>query len=88
MLAYNVVVDTGSLTFDLKIMSNPSGALVSYYRRGDPPHPYADPTTAVIPSLPYATWYVRVEKQGYKPVVREHDPFHATDHVLIVELTH
>lgn len=87
VLAYNIVADSGSLTFDLKVTSNPSGAVVSYYRRGDPPHPYADPTTALIPSLVYAVWYVRIEKPGYKPQVREHDPFHSTDHVVNVELS-
>jgi len=87
VLAYNIVAESGSLTFDLKVTSNPSGAAVSYYRRGDPPHPFADPTTAVIPSLPYAIWYVKLEKPGYKPLVREHDPFHSSDHVVNVELS-
>lgn len=87
VLAYNIVAESGSLTFDLKVTSNPSGAVVSYYRRGDPPHAYSDPTTAVIPSLPYAIWYVRIEKAGYKPQVREHDPFHSSDHVVNVELS-
>jgi hypothetical protein len=87
VLAYNIVAESGSLTFDLKVTSNPSGAVVSYYRRGDSPHPYADPTTVVIPSLPYAIWYVKIEKPGYKPLVREHDPFHSLDHVVNVELS-
>jgi|SRR5271157_130373 len=86
-LAYNIVAESGSLTFNLTVTSNPSGAVVSYYRRGDPPHPYADPTTAVIPSLVYAVWYVRIEKPGYKPQVREHDPFHSSGHVVSVELS-
>jgi hypothetical protein len=87
VLAYNIVAESGSLMFDLKVTSNPSGAVVSYYRRGDSPHPYADPTTVVIPSLPYAIWYVKIEKPGYKPLVREHDPFHSLDHVVNVELS-
>jgi len=87
VLAYNIVGDSGSLTFDLKVTSNPAGAVVSYYRRGDAPHPYADPTTTMIPSLTYAVWYVKIEKQGYKPQVREHDPFHSSDHVVSVELS-
>ncbi len=86
-LAYNIVADSGSLTFDLKVTSNPSGAVVSYHRRGDPPHQCPDPTTMVIPSLPFAIWYVRVEKPGYKAQEREHDAIRSTDHVVNVELT-
>ena len=86
-LAYNIVAETGSLTFDLKVTSNPSGASVSYYRRGDTPHPCPDPTTTVIPSLPLAIWYVTVEKPGYKAQEREHDAIRSTDHVVNVELS-
>jgi hypothetical protein len=86
-LAYNVVAETGYLTFDLKVTSNPPGASVSYYRRGDTPHPCPDPTTTVIPSLPLAIWYVRVEKPGYKAQEREHDAIRSTDHVVNVELS-
>jgi hypothetical protein len=86
-LAYNIVAESGSLTFDLKVTSNPSGAAVSYYRRGDPPHLYSDPTNTVVPSLPYAVWYVKVEKTGYKAQEREHDAIHSADHVVNVELS-
>ena len=86
-LAYNIAAESSSLTFDLRVTSNPAGAVVSYYRRGDTPHSYADPTNMVIPSLTYAIWYVKIEKSGYKPQVREHDPFHSVDHVVNVELS-
>jgi hypothetical protein len=85
-LAYDIVAETG-LTFNLTVTSNPSGAAVSYHRRGDPPHRYPDPTTAVIPSLPLAIWYIGVEKPGYKPQEREHDAIRSTDHVVNVELS-
>lgn len=83
--AYNVVAETG-LTFDLKVSSHPAGALVSYHRRGDPPHHCPDPTTTVIPSLPVAIWYVKVEKPGYKTQEREYDAIHSTERVLDVDL--
>ena len=85
-LAYSIVAETG-LTFDLKVTSNPSGAVVSYHRRGDPLHQCPDPTTALIPSLPLAIWYVRVEKAGYKAQEREHDAIRSADHVVNVELS-
>ena len=84
-LAYSIAADTG-LTFDLKVTSNPAGAVVSYHRRGDPPHMCPEPTATVIPSLPLAVWYVKVEKPGYKSQEREHDAIRSTDHVLNVEL--
>lgn len=85
-LAYNVVADGGSLTFSLKVTSTPSGAAVSYYRRGDAPQRFADPTTAIIPSLTFAIWYVKLEKDGYRSETVEYDPFHSSDHVVFVEL--
>jgi hypothetical protein len=85
-LAYNVVAEGGSLTFNLRVSSNPSGAAVSYYRRGDPPQRFADPTTAIIPSLTFAIWYVKLEKDGYRTETLEYDPFHSSDHVVFVEL--
>jgi hypothetical protein len=86
VLAYNVVADGGSLTFSLKVTSNPAGATVSYYRRGDSPHPYPEATNVVIPSLPYAIWFVKIEKNGYKPEVREFNPFQTSDRIVNVEL--
>ena len=86
-LAYNIVAETGFLTFDLKVTSNPSGAVVSYRKRGDPFHQCPDPTTTIIPSLPLAIWYIRVEKPGYKAQEREHDAINSTDHVVNVELS-
>lgn len=84
-LAYSLVAENG-LTFDLRVTSNPSGAVVSYHRRGDPPHQSPDLTNTVIPSLPCAIWYVRVQKSGYKAQEREHDAIRSSDHVVNVEL--
>lgn len=86
-LAYNVVADNGSLAFNLKVISEPTGAAVSYYRRGDPPKRYPEPTTATISSLSYAIWYVLVEKPGYKSETIEFDPYHSSDLVVDVRLT-
>ncbi|MGH9641010.1 MAG: hypothetical protein ACRD3Q_01155 [Terriglobales bacterium] len=85
-LAYKVVADEGSLTFDLDVDSTPEGAAVSYYRKGDPPHPNPDPTRSTIHSLPYALWIIHLEKAGYKAEDREHDPFREPNHVVHVDL--
>jgi hypothetical protein len=86
-LAYNLVADSQSLTFDLDVKSNPEGATICAYRRGDACHANADPTNTVLKSLPLAVWIVRFQKPGYKTEEREHDPFTEPNHVLNVELT-
>jgi len=85
-LAYKIVADEGSLTFDLEADSTPEGAKISYFRRGDPPHENPDQTRATIPKLPYAIWTIRFEKPGYRAVEREHDPFREPNHVVHVDL--
>ncbi len=87
-LAYDVVADTQSLTFDLDVRTVPEGAEVSYGKRGDSSFtPLQDETNSVIKALPYAIWLVRFVKEGYAPVQREHNPFTDKNHVLAVELT-
>src|SRR5882724_1610969 len=49
-LAYEKAADTQSLVFDLTVNSNPSGASISYRRRGDPVHKNPDQTNTVIKS--------------------------------------
>jgi hypothetical protein len=86
-LAYDVVADTQSLTFDLDVRTIPEGATVSYGRRGDSTfRPLQDETNSVIKALPYAIWLVRFVKEGFAPVEREHNPFTDKNHVLAVEL--
>jgi hypothetical protein len=57
-LAYNLVASTGNLSFDLTIISTPSGASIKYGRRGDTPQEYGDPTKVTIQSLPLAIWII------------------------------
>jgi hypothetical protein len=85
-LAYKVVADDGSLTFDLEADSTPEGATVSYFRKGDSPRTNPDQTRATISKLPYAIWIIRFEKAGYKSEEREHDPFREPNHVVHVDL--
>jgi hypothetical protein len=87
-LAYKTIVDGGSLTFDLETDSNPPGATVSYYRRGDTPRQNPSLTNSTIHSLPYAIWHIRFEKQGYNVEDREYDPFREPNRVIAVELQH
>ena len=85
-LAYKVVADAGSLTFDLEVDTIPQGANVSYRRRGDSFEHLQNTTNSVIKTLPYAIWFVRFEKSGFRTEDREHDPFHEQNHVITVEL--
>lgn len=85
--AYNLVADTGLLTFDLDVRTNPEGASVSYGRRGDTDFTHLqDPTNSVIKALPYATWKVQFEKSGYVTETRDHNSLTDKNHVVTVEL--
>jgi hypothetical protein len=85
-LAYNVVADSGSLTFDLEVDSDPPGATISYRRRGDQPRVNPNPTNSTVHSLPYAIWLVKFEKAGYTSIEREHDPFRESNHIIHVQM--
>jgi hypothetical protein len=86
-LAYNLVADTGALTFDLDVKSIPVGADVSYGRRGDSSFQHLqDETNSTIKGLPFAIWLVRFEKPGYAKQEREHNPYVEKNHVVVVEL--
>jgi len=85
-LAYKTVADAQSLTFDLELTSAPQGAAVSYRRRGDDFKPAPSPTDSTIKALTFAIWLVRFEKDGFRPVEREHDTFRDSNHVINVEL--
>jgi hypothetical protein len=86
-LAYKLVADTERLTFDLEVQSQPVGATISYRRRGDQFQDHPTPTNSIIKSLPFAIWFIRFEKPGYKEQTIEHDPFREPNHVVIVGLT-
>jgi hypothetical protein len=84
--AYTLVADTESLTFDLEVSSIPTGADISYHRRGDPYQPFSSLTNSVIKSLPLAIWYIQFKKQGFLEREIEHDPYTEANHVVFAEL--
>jgi len=85
-LAYNTVADAQTLTFNLDVSSIPTGATVSYRRRGDQFQQASRPTDSTIKALPFAIWTIRFEKDGFRTVDREHDPFREPNHVVTVQL--
>jgi hypothetical protein len=80
--AYLAVADDGSLTFDLDVNSSPQEASVSYKLYGDSYKNHPNPTNTTIQNLEYATWIVRVHKEGYKDQEKTHDPSKEKNHVL------
>jgi hypothetical protein len=84
-LAYNLVANTGNLSFDLTIISSPSGAAIKYGRRGDELKDHADPTKAILQSLPLAIWRIHFHKEGFQDQEREFNPF--TEHEKLVDVT-
>lgn len=85
-LAYEIVADTQSLRFDLKVRSNPQGAEVCYHKRGDPCHPNPENTDTTIKSLVLGVYLVQFKKTGYVTEEREHDPYTDPNHEIDVEL--
>lgn len=86
-MAYALVADKESLTFDLEVESTPPGATISYHRRGDPYKENPSPTNAVINDLPYAIWIVRFQMPGYQEKEIEHDPFRERNHKMHWDLS-
>ena len=86
-LAYNVVADNGSLAFNLKVMSEPTGAAVSYYRRGDSPKRYPEPNYCNHFVLVLCNLVRACGEAGYKSETIEFDPYHSSDLVVNVRLT-
>jgi hypothetical protein len=86
-LAYNTVAELQTLAFDLEVSSIPAGATVSYRRRGDEFKQASTPTDSTIKALTFAIWIIRFEKEGFRAVEREHDPFREPNHVVTVQLS-
>jgi hypothetical protein len=84
-LAYNLVANTGNLSFDLTVISSPPGAAIKYGRRGDPLKEHTDPTKATIQSQPLAIWLIHLHKEGFQDQEREFNPF--TEHEKLVDVT-
>lgn len=64
--AYYTVVSTKSMTFNLRLISHPDGAAISYKRLGDRSYEtYPNATDSKIENLPRAVWYVLLQKTGY-----------------------
>jgi hypothetical protein len=85
-LAYNLVAETGDMSFNLKVFSSPPGAKISYGRRGDTFTAHPDPTNSMIESLPLAIWIVRFQKESFKDAEREFNPFTERERVVNVTL--
>jgi len=59
------VASQGALTFDLKVSSDPAGAVVTYRRAGDKDYqPHNRVTETTIENLDWAIWFIRLDAQG------------------------
>jgi hypothetical protein len=86
-LAYKLVADKESLTFNLEVNSNPEGATISYGRRGDVEYKqHPNPTNSTLKAPPLAIWTVRFQKQGFKDKTIEFDPFVEPNRVITAAL--
>jgi len=86
-LAFALVAETGSLTFDLSVSTVPQGATISYKRRGDEYKINPSPTNSVIRALPRAIWQFHFHMTGYDDKDVEFDSIRDSDRSLTVVLT-
>ena len=89
-LAYESVLDSGSLTFDLTVITSQPGATIWYTKgshRGEVGTRFSEPSTATLLALIKAVWIIRVEKAGCTiPEPKEYDPFHQKITNVVFEL--
>jgi hypothetical protein len=82
------VASQASLTFDLKVTSDPAGATVTYWRAGDTHHQVLNSVTdTMIENLDWAIWFIRLEVPHYAPAERAFDPYRERITALYVHLT-
>jgi len=74
-LAFNTIAATKSLTFDLKVITQPEQAQIFSKRRGDPYVESNDRSTTTLLYLTKAIWVVKAVKDGCQPREVEFDPF-------------
>jgi len=83
--AYRTAADEGTLYFTLTVASLPDGAEVYLWRRGDQPEKQSD-LTKISKELVYATWHIRIHKDGFKDEEIIHNASAETNHTIIREL--
>jgi hypothetical protein len=76
---YQAVAYKGELTFNLRVLTNPQGAVITYRRRTEDFEQADNPSNTTIENLVVANWCIHVELPGYKPQETWHDA--ATDSV-------
>jgi len=79
---FKAVANSGFLTFDLEVDSDPQDADVSYKRTAGSYTPHPNQTNTTIQNLAYAVWIVRVVKSRYQPQEKRHDPFRERNHLM------
>lgn len=86
--AYLMVADHNSLTFDMKVETDPEGAVITYRREAEDFKTYEDRSNTTIKNLVVATWLVHVELKDYKPDERWHDAANNPDSKVVFVLKH
>jgi hypothetical protein len=86
--AYLMVAAHNSLTFDMKVETDPEGAVITYRREAEDFKTYEDRSNTTIKNLVVATWLVHVELKDYKPDERWHDAANNPDSKVVFVLKH
>lgn len=73
--------------FDLKVISYPAGAKITFWESGSGEVQYANTagTGTTITALPVSVWYVRAELPNHAPVVETYDAYVQTNGKLVFD---
>jgi hypothetical protein len=86
-VAYELAASSGTMTRDLEVLSEPEGATVSYWQRGDAEPKVLDhETNSQIQNMYRAFYFIQFQKQGYQPIKREFNGNTSTSTYIMVKL--
>ena len=76
---YTLITADRRMTFHLLVVSEPQGASVLRKREGDVAYKrHSSPTNTTLEHLAWATWMIRLRKDGYHEEEKEYDPSRET----------
>ncbi|MFZ1087515.1 MAG: hypothetical protein WAN35_21335, partial [Terracidiphilus sp.] len=64
-VAYELAASSGTMTRDLDVLSEPEGATVSYWQKGEPINVLEHETDSKIQNIFRAFYYIKFQKRGY-----------------------
>lgn len=87
--AYQVVILSGALEFDLEVRSDPQDATISYQQgKAGEFKKWHDKTNSTLQGLTRASYIIKLQKTGYGDQCVEYDGMNDRTPVIVIKLTH